>query len=64
MRIVRELRAGLVHVDPNNVALLMKVLPEQLDGAAFFDANLLITFILKRMCCLTKIKSKKQTSNT
>ena len=55
MRIVRELRAGLVHVDPNNVALLMKVLPEQLDGTAFFDTNLLITNKLNKMHRLVQI---------
>jgi hypothetical protein len=40
---MRELRAGFVHVDADDVAVLMKVLPEHLDGAALFDTNLFIS---------------------
>ncbi len=55
MRIVRELWASFVHVDADDVAILMKVLPEQLDGTAFFDTNLLITNKLNKMHRLVQI---------
>jgi hypothetical protein len=38
--IVRELRASFVHVNANDGALLVKVLPEQLYRATFLHTNL------------------------
>ncbi len=42
MGIVGKLGAAFVHVHAYDVALLMKVLSEQLDGASFLHTNLKI----------------------
>jgi hypothetical protein len=42
MRIVRKLRATFVYVDADDGALRVKILPEQFNRAAFFDADLFV----------------------
>ncbi len=50
--IVWKLGAALVHVDADDSALRMKVLPEQFDRTTFFDANLFAGFRdVKPYCC-------------
>ncbi len=41
MSIVGKLRAALVHVDADDSALGMKILPEKLNRTTFFDADLI-----------------------
>jgi hypothetical protein len=48
MRIVWKLGAAFVHVDADDGASRVKILPEQFDRAAFFDADLFVEIRIQR----------------